>query len=182
MLNRRDIRQINGAARQATRKEEREMNNILLGRFMDSPCRLQVECYPKTAEIKLTLVSSTGPDTVLLTQNLGQDLPPYQAFLSEGILDVNNTSFMDFADANRLGFISAYKRYNIDLFSGRPRKMAALFQFDKVVLMAQDPAGCSHYEQHYASLLDRHAKRAHILAPQRKAGAATVEVGGRYHG
>lgn len=158
------------------------MSNILFGTYKNSPCRLQVECYPKTAEIKLTLLSSTGTGEVLLTQNLGQDLPPYQAFLSEGILDVNDSSFMDFADANGLGYIADYKRYDTDLFSGRPRKMAALFQFDKAMLMLQDPTGCKRYERYYAKLLNRrNARRTHILFPQRKSSAA-IEVGGREHG
>ena len=46
---------------------------LLSGTFRGKACRLSVECYPKTAEIKATLLPADGSirDPIPLTQNLG---------------------------------------------------------------------------------------------------------------
>ena len=44
---------------------------LLSGTFRGKACRLSVECYPKTAEIKATLLPADGSATIMLTQNLG---------------------------------------------------------------------------------------------------------------
>ena len=132
------------------------MKSKLIGPFRGITCQVEAACFPKTAALNVLLVPSTGADIIALTQNLGQGLPLYQAFLGEGILNVDDSAFMDFAEANGLGHIVAYKRYDIDLVPGQARKVAAVFQFDRTSLMALDPVGCSRYEQHYAKLGHRH--------------------------
>lgn len=126
------------------------MSNILSGTYKSSPCRLQVECYPKTAEIKVTLVPINGSAPLMLTQNLGQSMSLYQAFLSDGLLDLSDNGFMEFMEENGLGYIVDYKRYAHDIFTGRPRRLAAVFQFDRAALQKYDPIGCRRYERHYA--------------------------------
>lgn len=76
---------------------------LLPGTFRGKACRLSVECYPKTAEIKAALLPTDGSAPILLTQNLGQPMPPYQAFLADGILELGSTEFMDYAERNGLG-------------------------------------------------------------------------------
>lgn len=44
---------------------------LLSGTFRGKACRLSVECYPKTAEIKATLLPADGSAPIPLTQNLG---------------------------------------------------------------------------------------------------------------
>ena len=137
------------------------MSNILSGRFKSSPCRLQVECFPKTAEVKVTLIPLKGSAPITLTQNLGQGMPLYQAFLSDGLLDLNDSGFMEFMEENGLGYIVDYKRYDHDVFTGRPRRLAAVFQFNRAALQHFDPIGCQRFERHYAKrqFKTRHAKK-----------------------
>lgn len=136
------------------------MSNILSGTYKGSPCRLQVECYPKTAEVKVTLVPVNGNAPLVLTQNLGQSMPLYQAFLSDGLLDLNDNGFMEFMEENGLGYIVDYKKYDRDVFTGCPRRLAAVFQFERTALQKFDPIGCRRFERHYASqeLKLRHPK------------------------
>ncbi len=121
---------------------------LLTGTFRKSACRLSVECYPKTEEVKVTLLPADGSPPICLTQNLGQPMPPYQAFLADGILETGSSDFMDYAEKNGLGYIADFKRYDFDVFTGQPRKTAAVFQFNKTVLRGIHPSGCARYERH----------------------------------
>lgn len=125
---------------------KKKIGILLAGTFKGKSCRLAIECYAKTAEIKVTLFPVDGSAPIVLTQNLGQPMPLYQAFLSDGILDVGNTDFMDYAERNGLGYIADIKRYDIDVLSGRPRKTTAVFQFNKTALRKVHPLGCARYE------------------------------------
>ncbi len=132
---------------------------LLAGTFRGKVCRLSVECYPRTSEIKVTLLPVDGSAPILLTQNLGQPTPPYQAFLAEGVLELGNTDFMDFAMRNNLGDIVDFKRYDLDALTGQPRKMAAVFLFNRTALRKHHPLGCTRYEQHSRRLKRRPALR-----------------------
>ena len=121
---------------------------LLFGTFRGKACRLSVECYPKTAEIKVILLPTDGSEPIPLTQNLGQPMPSYQAFLADGILELGNTEFMDYAEQNGLGYLVDFKRYDTDLFTGQPRRIAAVFQFNKTVLRKAHPSGCVRFERH----------------------------------
>lgn len=124
------------------------MKQILTGSFRGTHRSIQVECYPKTAEIKVLLLS-TCHEPIVITQNLGQSLPPYQAFLAENMLDLCDNGFMSFMEENNLGYIADYKHYDANVFTGQPRRIAAIFQFDRSVLKQLDPMGCARYERHY---------------------------------
>lgn len=132
---------------------------LLPGTFRGKACRLSVECYPRTAEIKAMLLPTDGSAPILLTQNLGQPMPPYQAFLADGILELGSTEFMDYAERNGLGYLADFKRYDTDLLTGQPRRIAAVFQFDKAALRKIHPAGCARYERHSHRLKCRPAFR-----------------------
>lgn len=128
--------------------QKKTVGALLPGTFRGAACRLSVECYPKTAEIKATLFPQDGSPPICLTQNLGQPMPPYQAFLADDILEIGNTDFMDYAERNCLGTIVDFKHYDLDMVSAQPRKTAAVFQFDKAVLRKIHPSGCARYERH----------------------------------
>lgn len=132
---------------------------LLSGTFRGKTCRLSVACYPRAAEIKAALLPTDGSVPILLTQNLGQPMPPYQAFLADGILELGSTEFMDYAERNGLGYLVDFKRYDTDLLTGQPRKIAAVFQFDKAALRKIHPSGCSRYERHSHRLKCRPAFR-----------------------
>ena len=132
---------------------------LLSGTFRGKACRLSVECYPKTAEIKVTLLPTDGSAPIPLTQNLGQPMPPYQAFLADGVLELGSAEFMDYAERNGLGYLADFKRYDTDLLTGRPRRIAAVFQFDKAALRKIHPSGCARYERHSHRLRCRPAFR-----------------------
>lgn len=121
---------------------------LLPGTFRGKACRLSVECYPKTAEVKAMLLPTDGSAPILLTQNLGQPMPPHQAFLADGILELGSTDFMDYAERNGLGYLADFKQYDTDLLTGQPRRIAAVFQFDKAALRKIHPSGCARYERH----------------------------------
>ena len=142
------------------------MSNILSGTYKGSSCRLQVECYPKTAEVKVTLLPVEGSAPIVLTQNLGQSMPLYQSFLSDGLLDLNDNGFMAFMEENGLGYIVDYKKYNHDVLTGRPRRLAVVFQFNRSALQQFDPIGCQRFERHYAKrqFKMRHAKKRACVA------------------
>lgn len=145
---------------------KKSIGYLLSGTFRGKCCRLSVECYPKTSEIKATLLPVDGSAPILLTQNLGQPMPPYQAFLAEGILELGNTDFMDFAERNDLGDIFDYKRYDPDVLTGYPRKTVAVFQFNRKALRRFHPLGCTRYERHSHRL-----KCRPVLWPGQSVGA-----------
>ena len=124
------------------------MKQILTGRFRGAHHSIQVECYPKTAQIKV-LLHSACHEPIIITQNLGQALPLYQTFLAEDMLDLCDNGFMGFMEENNLGYIADYKRYDTNVFTGQPRQIAAVFQIDGNVLKQFDPMGCARYECHY---------------------------------
>ena len=66
-------------------------------------------------------------ERITMTQNLGQPMPRYQAFLCDGMLEVDSTAFMDYMEKNDLGYIVDYKRYDADVFTGVSRGTAAGF-------------------------------------------------------
>lgn len=139
------------------------LENKLAGDFKGAAHRVQIECYPKTAEIKVLLLPADGREPISITQNLGQPMPPYQAFLAEDILDPCDNGFMALMEQNGLGYIVDYKRYDADGVTGRKRRVAAIFQFNQDALQRLTPGGCARYERHYAKLMRRqnrrHAKR-----------------------
>ena len=94
-----------------------------------------------------------------MTQNLGQPLPRYQAFLCDGMLEVDSTTFMDYMEKNDLGYIVDYKRYDADVFAGVNRRTAAVFQFHSAVLCRLNKVGCQRYEGDYTRLKQKHAER-----------------------
>lgn len=141
------------------------MTNLLLGTYKGRTYRMKVDCYPKTAEIKLTLLSRDGHEELALTQNIGQGLPPYQAFLGNGLLELNNSEFMDYMEQNGLGYIADYKWFDTDVFTCRPRRVAAVFQFNKSQLHKLDPQGCAQYDKRYYKLLSRQKKTVSLYVP-----------------
>ena len=140
-------------------ESKKRVGLLLSGTFRGKACRLSVECYPKTAEIKVTLLPTDGSAPIPLTQNLGQPMPPYQAFLADGVLELGSAEFMDYAERNGLGYLADFKRYDTDLLTGRPRRIAAVFQFDKAALRKIHPSGCARYERHSHRLRCRPAFR-----------------------
>ena len=59
------------------------MNDILSGTYKGNTYRIKVECYPNTPAIKVQLLPVNAGERITMTQNLGQPLPRYQAFLCE---------------------------------------------------------------------------------------------------
>ena len=78
------------------------MNDILSGTYKGNTYRIKVECYPNTPEIKVQLLPVNAGERITMTQNLGQPLPRYQAFLCDGMLEVDSTAFMDYMEENDL--------------------------------------------------------------------------------
>lgn len=141
--------------------QKKSIGCLLSGTFRGKACRLSVECYPKTPEIKATLLPVDGSPPILLTQNLGQPMPLYRAFLADGILELGNTDFMDFAEQNDLGDFFDIKRYDTDVLTGRTRKTAVVFQFNRAALRKYHLRGCVRYEQHSRRLKRRPASWQH---------------------
>lgn len=135
------------------------MNEILSGTYHGKTYRLKVECYARTAEIKVQLLPTDGSDRITITQDLGRPMPLYQAFLADGTLDPDDDSFMAFMERNGLGYIVDYKPYNYDVASGRYRSRTAVFQFDRAALRRFHSAGCSRYETQSSRLKRRLAER-----------------------
>lgn len=135
------------------------MNEVLSGTYHGKTYRLKVECYSKTAEIKVQLLPTDGSDRITITQNLGQPMPFYQAFLADGILALGDDSFMDLMERNGLGHIVDYKRYNYDVVYDQYRDLAAVFQFNRAALRSFHAAGCARYETQSARLKRRLAER-----------------------
>lgn len=135
------------------------MENQLTGIFKGAVHRVQIECYPKTAEIKVLLLPAEGRVPISITQNLGQPMPPYQAFLAEDMLDPCDNGFMAFMEQNDLGYILDYKRFDVDVFTGQSRRIAAVIQFGRETLRKFDPDGCAQYEGRYFRLKRRMEKR-----------------------
>lgn len=84
------------------------MNDILSGTYKGNTYRIKVECYPNTPAIKVQLLPVNAGERITMTQNLGQPLPRYQAFLCDGMLEVDSTAFMDYMEENDLGYIVDY--------------------------------------------------------------------------
>ncbi len=122
------------------------MNDILSGTYKGNTYRIKVECYPNTPEIKVQLLPVNAGERITMTQNLGQPLPRYQAFLCDGMLEVDSTAFMDYMEKNDLGYIVDYKRYDADVFTGVNRRTAAVFQFHSAALRRLNKVGCQRYE------------------------------------
>ena len=120
------------------------MNGILRGTYKGKQYRLKVECYSKTPAIKVQLIPTDGSDRITVTQDIGQPLPRYQAYLGEDILDVDSFEFMAYMEQNNLGHIADYKRYSMD--TGGTRKTVALFQFHSGSLRKFHASGCARYE------------------------------------
>lgn len=74
------------------------MNDILSGTYKGNTYRIKVECYPNTPAIKVQLLPVNAGERITMTQNLGQPLPRYQAFLCDGMLEVDSTAFMDYME------------------------------------------------------------------------------------
>ena len=83
----------------------------------------------------------------------------YQAFLCDGMLEVDSTAFMDYMEENDLGYIVDYKRYDADVFTGVNRGTAAVFQFHSAALRRLNKVGCQRYEGDYTRLKQKHAER-----------------------
>ena len=108
--------------------------------------RLKVECYSKTPSIKVQLIPTDGSDRITVTQDIGQSLPRYQAYLVENILDVDSFEFMAFMEQNNLGHIADYKRYSMD--TGGTRKTVALFKIHSGPLRKFHAKGCGSNNRH----------------------------------
>lgn len=115
--------------------------------------------YPNTPAIKVQLLPVNAGERITMTQNLGQPLPRYQAFLCDGMLEVDSTAFMDYMEENDLGYIVDYKRYDADVFTGVNRRTAAVFQFHSAALRRLNKVGCQRYEGDYTRLKQKHAER-----------------------
>ena len=71
------------------------MNGILRGTYKGKQYRLKVECYSKPPAIKVQLIPTDESDRITVTQDIGQSLPRYQAYLGEDILDVDSFDITD---------------------------------------------------------------------------------------
>lgn len=120
---------------------------------------LEEEGYPNTPAIKVQLLPVNAGERITMTQNLGQPLSRYQAFLCDGMLEVDSTAFMDYMEENDLGYIVDYKRYNADVFTGVNCRTAAVFQFHSAALRRLNKVGCQRYEGDYTRLKQKHAER-----------------------
>ena len=107
----------------------------------------------------MQLLPVNAGERITMTQNLGQPMPRYQAFLCDGMLEVDSTAFMDYMEKNDLGYIVDYKRYDADVFAGVNRGTAAVFQFHSAVLCRLNKVGCQRYEGDYTRLKQKHAER-----------------------
>lgn len=135
------------------------MNDVLNGFYQGKSYRLKVDCYPKTPSIKVQLLPADGSDRITITQDLSHPLPRYQAYLGEGILDVDSSEFMELMERNDLGYIVDYKRYSPAPDTGEHSNTAVLFQFHSAALRRFHAAGCTRYESQYNQLRRRHAER-----------------------
>ena len=132
---------------------------VVSGTYKGNTYRIKVECYPNTPAIKVQLLPVNAGERITMTQNLGQPLPRYQAFLCDGMLEVDSTAFMDYMEENDLGYIVDYKRYDADVFTGVNRRTAAVFQFHSAALRRLNKVGCQRYEGDYTRLKQKHAER-----------------------
>ena len=86
------------------------MNDILSGTYKGNAYRIKVECYPNTPAIKVQLLPVNAGERITMTQNLGQPLPRYQAFLCDGMLEVDSTAFMDYMESCKQKSIAEMKK------------------------------------------------------------------------
>lgn len=135
------------------------MSDMLQGTYKGKQYRLKVECYSKTPAVKIQLLPTDGSDRVTVTQDVGQGLPHYQAYLGEGILDVDSFEFMAFMERNNLGHIADFKHDVRDMSTGEVRETMVLFQFHPSVLRRFHSSGCARYESRYAKLKRAYAER-----------------------
>lgn len=143
----------------ATKPEGEIFELIYVGNGDYAAYKDKVECYPNTPAIKVQLLPVNAGERITMTQNLGQPLPRYQAFLCDGMLEVDSTAFMDYMEENDLGYIVDYKRYNADVFTGVNCRTAAVFQFHSAALRRLNKVGCQRYEGDYTRLKQKHAER-----------------------
>lgn len=130
-------------------------NSLFLeGKYQNQMCRLKVQCYRKTPRIQVELRTACG-SVIPITQNLGSSMPMYQCILADGIIGPGKEDFMEYIEQNDLGYIADYKRFDFNVFTGQPRRMAAVFQFNPNRLRELDPMGCRAYEKHDAKLRRR---------------------------
>lgn len=135
------------------------MNDILRGTYKGKQYRLKVDCYARTPALKVQLIPTDGSDRITVTQDLRQDLPRYQAFLGEDILEVDNAEFMTFMEQNALGRIMDFKRYGQTGCVGTTGKTVVLFQFYSSALRRFHAAGCTRYESRYVKLKRGYTER-----------------------
>ena len=128
---------------------------LLSGEYRGRNYKIRVMCYRKTPSVQVELIPPHGGEAITITQNLGGRMPLYQCVLADGILGPDDGGFMDFMEANGLGYIADYKWYDRNVVTGQPRRLAAVFQFDARRLRVLDPAGCKQYEKHNDKLLRR---------------------------
>ena len=98
------------------------MNDILSGTYKGNTYRIKVECYPNTPAIKVQLLPVNAGERITMTQNLGQPLPRYQAFLCDGMLEVDSTAFMNKVGCQR--YEGDYTRLKQKHAERRARRMA----------------------------------------------------------
>lgn len=68
---------------------KKSIGYLLSGTFRGKACRLSVECYPKTSEIKATLLPVDG-SAPIPTRRSGAAMR-LSGFFGEGILELGNT-------------------------------------------------------------------------------------------
>lgn len=137
----------------------------LTGKYQDQAYRIEAQCYRKTPSMQVALRSANG-SVIPLTQNLGSNMPPYQCVLADGLIGPGKEAFMEYVENNDLGYIVDYKRFDYNVFTGRPRRIGVVFQFNPKRLRELDPMGCKCYEKHNAKLL----RRLYEAKEARKAG------------
>ena len=135
------------------------MSDMLQGSYKGKQYRLKVECYSKTPAVKIQLLPTDDSDRVTVTQDVGQGLPRYQAYLGEGVLDVDSFEFMAFMERNNLGHIADFKHDVRNMSTGEVRKTVVLFQFHPSALRRYHSSGCTRYESHYAKLKRAYSER-----------------------
>ena len=137
----------------------------LTGKYQNKACRIEAQCHRKTPSIQVELRAANG-SVMPITQNLGSIMPPYRCILADGLIGPGKEDFMEYVEQNDLGYIVDYKRFDYDVFTGHPRRLAVVFQFNPKRLRELDPMGCKRYEKHSAKLL----RHLHEAREARKAG------------
>ena len=126
----------------------------MTGKYQNKACRIEAQCYPKTPSIRVALRAANG-SVIPITQNLGSIMPLYRCVLADGLIGPGNEATMEYFENNDLGYIVDYKWFDYDVFTGQPRRLAVVFQFNPKRLRELDPMGCKQYEKRNAKLLRR---------------------------